>query len=156
MLWKETLMLWGFTALKIPMILYLWPTVERLDGDAATIRIRLTRRSRNHLRCMYIGALCTGADVAAGAAALHTIHQSGVRIVPVFKNIKADFVRRAEADVHFTCPDVPAIRELIEAAARTGERQTTIIRVVATTPSLGGDDPVATFEMGLSVKSRPA
>jgi hypothetical protein len=39
-------------------------------------------------------------------------------------------------------------------AARTGQRVTLPVEVVATVPDRYGDEPVARFTMGLSVKER--
>lgn len=150
--WKATFFLWGFALFKVPLILYLKPTVVRLDGETAEIKVKLKRRSKNHLNSMYFGALAIGADVAGGLVAMHAIHLEKQAMAPVFKSVQAEFLRRPEADVHFTCRDGAAVREMVRRAAASGERETMPIRINATTPVLSGDDPVATFELQLSVK----
>jgi len=44
----------------------------------------------------------------------------------------------------------------MEGTVRTGQRVTLPVEVVATVPSRYGDEPVARFTMGLSLKQRKA
>jgi hypothetical protein len=46
------------------------------------------------------------------------------------------------------------IREAVERADATGDRVTVPVNVVATVPKKYGDEPVATFTMGLSLKRK--
>ncbi len=45
-----------------------------------------------------------------------------------------------------------AVRELVKEAVETGERVNTTVHVTATVPSRLGDEPVARFELTLSLK----
>lgn len=153
-LWKETLGLWAFGLAKVPMIAYLWPTVQRLDEEAAVVRIKLRRRSKNHLRSMYFGALAVGADCAGGIMAMNRIQASKQPVSLVFQSLKADFLKRPEADVDFVCADGAAIRALVEKAIVSKERESLPVTILALTPSVSGDEPVARFELVLSLKLR--
>lgn len=152
MLWKETLALWAFTAVKVPLALFARPRVERLDDEGAVIRVPLSWRTKNHLGSMYFGALAVGADLAAGLMAMYAVRQSRRKVSVVFKSSSAEYHRRPEGDVLFTCPDGAAVRELVRKTIETGERQTGPVRVLALIPELNGDEPVASFELALSVK----
>ena len=154
MRWKETLGVWAFGWLKIPMIAYLRPRVERLDNEVAIVRIPFRHRSRNHLRSMYFGALAVGADLAGGIIAMRLIEESRQPVSLVFQGFKAEFHRRPTADVHFTCTDGAHIRAMVQQAIDTGERVTEAVTIVATTPSVSGDEAVATMELMLSLKRK--
>jgi hypothetical protein len=52
----------------------------------------------------------------------------------------------------FRSRDGAKIREAVERADASGERVTVPIEVVATVPKKYGDEPVARFTMGLSLK----
>lgn len=150
---RETLLLrlWAFR--HIPLLWWVRPTVVEGDARRCVVRIPLSRRTKNHLGSMYFGALCIGADTAAAYLALQVgARQRGWSIL--FKDVRAEFLRRAEADVYFECADGDAIRELFARAEASGEREQTELSVVATVPSKLGDEPVATFAMTLSVKKR--
>jgi hypothetical protein len=56
--------------------------------------------------------------------------------------------------VHFTNEDGPVIQDLVRRTLETGERQEAVVHVTATVPSKLGDEPVAAFEMTLSLKKR--
>src|SRR5438128_2441796 len=70
----------------------------------------------------------------------------------VFKDIRGEFFKRAEDDVHFACEDGPLIQEMVARARASGEREGALVRVVARVPRKLGDEPVAQFELTLSVK----
>jgi len=78
-------------------------------------------------------------------------HQMG-KLSFVFKDFTANFLKRPEADVHFICENGPLIKETLEKAKLSKERENALINIIATTPSLSGDEPVARFTLTLSVK----
>ncbi len=147
---KETLGMRLWAAKNVPMIAYLRPRIDQVDDDVVAVTIPLTRRSKNHLRSMYFGALQVGADVAGGFMALRHAQQAGRPISFVFKDAKASFVRRAEADVTFTCHDGAAIRQLVDKALRTGERHELPVHIEAT----AAGETVARFTLTLSLKAK--
>jgi acyl-coenzyme A thioesterase PaaI-like protein len=141
-------------SLRIPVLLFLGPRVLELDEEGCAVEIPLGWRSRNHLGSMYLGALCAGADVASGLVAARLVRERhrGVRIV--FADLEADFLKRADGDVVFRCRDGRRIAEAVRSADATGERVTVATEVIATVPRKYGDEPVARFEMGLSLKRK--
>ena len=98
---SETTKLRLWTLTKIPLLFFLRPSVVEAGALRTVIRIPLTRRSRNHLGSMYFGALCAGADLAGALTAMRRIDASGRRISLIFKDVKAQFFKRAEGDVLF-------------------------------------------------------
>lgn len=151
---KNTWLLRLFGLTRIPMLWFLRPTVEEVTADKCVVRIPLRRASRNHLRSMYFGALCAGADCAGGLIAMNLIEESGEPVAFVFKDFKADFMKRAEGDVFFTCHDGANLKALVEQAISSGEREEATVSVVATVPAKLGDEPVAKFELTISLKRR--
>jgi acyl-coenzyme A thioesterase PaaI-like protein len=151
---RETAMLRLFGLAKIPMLFFASPRVVEVTSERAEIVIPLSRMTRNHLRSMYFGVLAMGADCAGGVIAMKLIDDAHENISLIFGEFHAKFLKRAEGDVHFVCTDGPAIAALVQQAATTGERQTAPIRVVATVPSLSGDEPVAEFTLALSLKKK--
>jgi acyl-coenzyme A thioesterase PaaI-like protein len=146
------LRLWALA--KIPMIAWVRPSVVRLTEESCEIRVPLSRRTRNHLGSMYFGALCTGADAAAAIIGLKILEAAGGGISFIFKDVQAEFLQRPEADVHFACSEGGAIRQLLEKANASGERESLPVHVIATVPTLFGDEPVARFTLTLSVKRK--
>jgi acyl-coenzyme A thioesterase PaaI-like protein len=146
------LRLFGFA--RIPLMLYVRPSVKEISNQRVVVRIPLTRRTRNHLGSMYFGALGIGADCAVGALAMHLIKQQHVRASLIFRNFSAEFHQRAEGDVDFCCSQGNEIEYLVAQAAASDQRAEMAVDVIATVPDRG-DDPVASFRLTLSMKRRP-
>ncbi len=155
MLLRETALVRLF-ALRIPMLLFLGPRVMEIDEEGCAVEIPLGFRSRNHVGSMYFGALCAGADIAGGLNAIRAIRQSHPKVVLIFKDFKADFLKRADGDVLFRCRDGRRVAEAVRQADQTGERITIPVEVVATVPSKYGDEPVARFTLSLSLRRKDA
>ena len=153
-LFKETLgvRLWAFR--NVLLLWFIQPSILAIDEQRCVVRIPLTWRTRNHLRSMYFGALCMGADIAGGLIAFHLMRKLKVSVSFLFKDVRGEFLKRPEDDVHFTCEDGGVIQELMRRTIETGERQEAKVRVVATVPKKLGDEPVANFELTLSLKKR--
>lgn len=151
MLLKETALVRLF-GLRIPMILFLGPRVLELDDESCAVLIPLGYRSKNHLGSMYFGALHVGADLASGLHAMRFIRARGGKVKLIFKESRAEFLKRADGDAVFRTRDGARVRQAVEEAHATGERVTVPVEVVATVPKKYGDEPVARFTMGLSLK----
>ena len=141
--------LFGFT--KVAMIYYCSPKVIEFNDQVLEIKIPLNRRTRNHIKTMYFGALAVGADVTGGFLALPEIQKSKRKINLLFKDFNAKFLRRAEADVHFICKDGIAVTNLVQRAINTKERQNYTLKIIAKTPTIS-NDIVAEFDLTLSIK----
>ena len=139
-------------------VFLLWlvrPSIVELSENRCIVKIPLnwiTRRRDIH--AMYLGTLCMGADVAAGLIAFDLVARGKANVSFIFKDMTARFLKRAEGDVVFTNNDGPKIQELVRRAIETGERQETTVRVVATVPAKMGEEPVAEFDLTLSLKKR--
>lgn len=153
MLLKETAAV-RLLGLRIPLLLFVAPRVVALDAEGAAVLIPLGWRTRNHVGSMYVGTMAAGADLASGMNAFSLIRSRHRTVVPVFKFARMDFLKRADGDVLFRTRDGRRVAEAVDQAERTGERVTLPVDVVATVPDRYGDEPVATFTMGLSLKKR--
>ena len=150
---KTTLKLWLFGITRIPLIFFCRPRVVKITKKSLEVKIKLNRRTRNHLNSMYFGVLSVGADVTVGFLAFKYIRASKSRISLIFKDFHADFLQRAEGDVHFICDNGSEIRALIQKSEETGKRESLPVHVTATVPSIS-HDPVAKFILTLSIKKK--
>ena len=145
--------LWAFRN-----VFFLWltsPKIVELSAERCIVRIPLNWRTRRRdIHAMYLGTLCMGADVAAGLIAFKLVQERRERVSFIFKDLKAEFLKRAEGDVHFTNEDGPVIQELLRRTMETGERQEATVHVTATVPEKLGAEAVARFELTLSLKKR--
>ncbi|HEX2834930.1 MAG TPA: DUF4442 domain-containing protein [Thermoanaerobaculia bacterium] len=139
-------------------VFLLWlirPKIHVLNADQCIVRVPLNWITRRKdIRAMYLGTLCMGADVAAGLIAFQSVAEKKQRINFIFKDMKAEFLKRAEGEVWFTNNDGPLIQELITRALASGEREEATVHVTATVPEKLGEEAVAKFELTLSIKRR--
>ena len=149
---KATWFIRGFGLRKVPLIFYCRPSVIKLTDETTIVKIPFKRRNRNHLRSMYFGALAVGADVAGGVLAMDLIKKSGHNISLVFKDFKANFLKRPEGNTFFTCNDGISVKNLIDETIETGERVNMLLKITATVPEISGNEPVAEFMLTLSLK----
>lgn len=154
-LWRETLRVRTWS---LANVFFLWltrPQIIELSDDRCVVRIPLNWRTRRRdIHAMYLGTLCMGADVAAGLIAFRLVQARKERVSFIFKDIRGEFLKRAEGAVLFTNNDGPLIQDLLRRALETGERQEETVNVTATVPDKLGDEPVARFQLTLSLKKR--
>lgn len=150
---KDTLFLRAFSFYKIPLLFFVNPSVVKMDDDEAVIAIPFLRRNKNHLGSMYFGTLCIGADAAGGIFAAHALQKvKNGKGSLIFKDFKANFLKRPEGKTYFTCKDGKAIAEAVKKADETLERVDLPVTIIATVPEKSGSEPVAEFVLTLSLK----
>ena len=150
---KANLYLKIFGLTKIPLLWFCRPKIISLNTKSVEIKIPLRRRTKNHLNSMYFGALSVGADITGGFLAMMCIQKSKQKVALIFKDFKADFLKRAEGDVHFECNQGLEISQLVEKTIKTGQRENMIVYIDAKVPSIS-KDIVAKFELTLSLKDK--
>lgn len=151
---KETARVWLFGLLKVPMLFWLRPKVIEMSDDKCVVYLPLNRRSKNHLNSMYFAALAAGADCAAGLMAMMLIQKSGRKVSLSFKDFHANFHKRAESGVYFTCTQGQEIRQFVEQVLSSDERMNLPVHVQATCPDKLGDEAVVDFTLTLSLKKK--
>ena len=135
---------------KIPLIGYVCPKLLEINDDSVKVKIRLRRKSRNHLNSMYFGALAVGADIAGGIHVFYYSEIMGKKISFAFKGMKADFIKRAESDVTFESNQGQVIKAGILESIEAGER---VNKTILVTAFDSNNEVVATFEMISSLKA---
>jgi acyl-coenzyme A thioesterase PaaI-like protein len=149
----QTLRVRLFTLLKVPLIAWLRPVVEALDAERCVLRLPLTRRSKNHVGSMYVGALCTGAETCMAILLFQRIFDQKLPVVMVARTLDAEFLRRATGDVRFTCEGGATIEALMRRVMEGGEREEAEVTVLAHVRE-AGPEPVARFRTVVSAKRK--
>lgn len=152
---KPTTMVRLWSLRNVFLLFLIRPKIVELTNDRCVVKVPLNWITRRHdIRAMYLGTLCMGADVAAGLISFKLVMERKLNVSFIFKDLKAEFLKRAEGDVVFTNNDGPMVQQLLQRTIETGERQEATVTIIATVPSKLGDDPVAKFELTLSLKRR--
>jgi acyl-coenzyme A thioesterase PaaI-like protein len=150
--YQDTMFVRLFGMMKVPMIYWVSPSIIKFDDKQCIVKIPLNRRTKNHLNSMYFGVLCTGADIAGGYAAMSEITNSRKKVALSFKDFQAEFLKRAEGDVHFVVDQIPEIKLFVEKVISSGERMNMPVNIVAIVPSIDPNEIVAKFTLTLSLK----
>ena len=103
---------------------------------------------------MYIGVMPVGVDLVTGLTAMLKIRESKRNVILIFKDLKANFFKRAEGNVHYICNESNKIARAVDKTLQTGKRVNIPVPVVATVPEKLGDEPVAEFSITLSLKEK--
>jgi len=135
--------------LKIPMIGYCRPRIVDWSPEEVTVRIPLRRRTRNHFKSMYFGALMVGADLTAGLHAYAFSLEKGWKVSFAFKSSKGEFLRRPDSDVTFEMNEGRAVEDLLIKSNETGERHHLEVPIAAYDSE---GTKVAVFSLELSVR----
>ena len=149
---KHNLFLWFFGLTKVRMILFCRPKIVDITDEKVVLYIPLNRQTRNHIKSMYIGTMTVGADLVTGLTAMLSIRRSKRKIILIFKDLNATFLKRAEGDTYFTCNDVKKIESAVRKVIASKDRVNINIPIIATVPEKFGKEPVAEFSITLSMK----
>ena len=150
---KANYYLVAFSIAKIPLLWFCRPRIVNITSTSIEIKIPLRRRTKNHLNSMYFGALSVGADITGGFLAMMCIQKTKKKVALIFKDFKADFLKRAEGDVHFICKQGNDITDLVHKTIKSGQRENMIVYIDAVVPSISSE-VVAKFELTLSLKDK--
>ncbi|MCB0401816.1 MAG: DUF4442 domain-containing protein [Flavobacteriales bacterium] len=143
--------LWLMGWVKIPLIAYTQPRLVSINDEQVEVSLKLRRRTRNHLKSMYFGALAIAADVCGGIHAFYYAEKLNCQVSFAFKSMHAEFMQRAESDCLFTCKDGLKVKAAMQESLQSGER---INEKVCVQVSNSNHEPVAAFEMEISVKCK--
>ncbi len=151
---KAQRMLWLFGLFKIPLIGFVKPKLLELNDKRMVVKIRLRRKTQNHLGSMYFGSLAIGADLAGAFQSFYIADKMKAKLSIVFKNFEASFLKRPESDVYFVSDEGLTIQKMVEETIKTKERVTKDIKISAVTGYPDNLEVVSEFVLGLSVKDK--
>lgn len=136
---------------KIPLIAFVRPKLVLVNDEEVQVKIKLRRRTKNHLNSMYFGALAVGADVAGGIHAFYFAKKQNRSISFAFKSMEVQFLKRAESDILFVCNAGAEIQHAVEESIQTESRINLPVKVQAFNTQ---NEIVAEFTLEISVKAK--
>ena len=145
-------MLWVFGKFKVRMIGYCKPKLIEINDEQLILRIKLRKKTKNHLNSMYIGALTVGADVAGGLHAFYHAEKFKKKASIVFKSFNAQFHKRPETDVTFISKEGLIVKQMLEQSMQSKERINKNIQIDAFTHYPKNPEKVASMILEVSIK----
>jgi len=150
---KETLWLNLLSFLKVPLLFSTSPKVIEFSDTETTVFIPFKRKNKNHLGSLYFGALAMGAELSVALMAIEETRKSPKKVSFIFKDFKANFLKRADAGTYFSCLEAKGVKELVRQAEESTERVEQKFSGFAYTDEKT-KEPVMTYELTLSLKAR--
>lgn len=147
---RATLLMKLFGLTQVPLLFAVRPKVIELSDTRCVVCLPFKRRVKNHLGSVYFGAQAIGADTCVGMLAMDKIQKSQKNISLVFKDFKANFIKRAVGEMLFICDDGKAITELVNEVIETKERRHKTIKAHGRVHG----EIVSEFELTLSLKEK--
>lgn len=145
--WKMAL----YMLQRLPTLLFWGVRVKKVTEQEGVVTLPYGWRTQNPFRSIYFAAQCGAAELSTGLLALTHLHGKG-KVSMLITRVEADFVKKADSLVTFTCTDGDAMRVAIENAVQTGTA------VVFTARSVGVQatgEIVAQLHFTWSFKSKP-
>lgn len=151
-LWKRTLELWAFTAIKSPMIFFVRPFITHLDDSRTQVLLKLNRKNKNPYGSMYFGSLTVGAEIVPGITVVTSSRQLKIPVSFLVKKFSGTYKLKADSDMIFVSTDNASIKQAIIDSSVEGIAKTLNITVNAYKKN--ANDIAASFDMEISLKAK--
>ena len=138
-----------FLFFKLPSAFWCGVRVKSIEANRCVVTVKHRWMNQNPFNSMYFGALAIGADIAAGIHTFYYAEKSNQKISFSFKDMKADFLKRAESDITFVSHGGNIIQSMLTDSKISGVRQNNHVMVLAYDDN---QEIVAEFLMGVSLK----
>jgi hypothetical protein len=106
---------------KLPLAWIAGSRVSRIDMDGCAISMPYGWRNQNPFRSMYFAAQSMSAEMSTGMLCLLAIENSGESIAMLVSHNSAEFSKKADRHVTFTCNDGQKMFDAVAETCRTGE-----------------------------------
>jgi len=114
---------------RLPTLLFWGVRIKKVTEQEGVVTLPYGWRTQNPFRSIYFAAQCGAAELSTGLLALTHLHGKG-RVSMLITRVEADFVKKADSLVTFTCTDGELLRAAIEQAIETGAPTTFTARSV--------------------------
>lgn len=150
---EYTALINALSIVKVPLLAACTPQVVELSDQKTAIKVRLDWRTQNHLGVMYFGALAMGAELSIALKAIEQIRISKKQIDFIFKDFRAEFLKRADGHVHFVCEQADKVSAMVQKSLGSDDRLSETFEGYAFVPE-SGTEPVMKYWLTLSMKKR--
>ena len=136
---------------RLPLAAWSGLRLARLDDEGCAVRLPGGWRTRNPFGSTYFAAQTMAAEMATGAVAMALVRATAPSLAFILREIRCVFARRIQGPSTYTFADVAGMRAAIARALASGESESFVARVTASSESA----PTASeFEITWSFKRR--
>lgn len=134
---------------QIPLIWFSGIRVKVFERNSCQIKLPFTRRTQNPFRSVYFAAQCMAAELSTGLIVMAETIECEKKCSMLVTNMKANFVKKADQDIVFTCEPNDIIINAIQNAIASNEPVKFLLKSVG---KMQDGMEVAEFEFEWSLK----
>ncbi len=135
----------------MPMGLLNGLRIVELDEEHARVSVPYNYLTKNPFQSLYFAVQSMAAELSSGAMAIAEVKASPRPVSMLVFDMQANFTKKAQSKVIFTCNDGKAIRSAIEETLKTGEGKTVSITSIGTDEA---GDQVSEFHFTWTFKAK--
>jgi hypothetical protein len=113
----------SYLFIKMPIAWIAGLRLEQIDGEQAVASMPYRWLSQNPFRSIYFATQAMAAELSTGALALAAVRGRKPSVAMLITGLEAEFVKKADSKVYFTCSEGSEIFAAVERAVETGEGQ---------------------------------
>ena len=114
--------IWCF--INIRLISFVGVRIVKADESGTIVRLKVNRKTKNHLNSMYMGAQIIGAEIGPIFYAIKYCELRGYQINSEYKDVKASFMKKTRGKyVYFHFEDTKRISDILEECSKVNERK---------------------------------
>lgn len=140
-----------YFAKKLPMGLLSGIRLTYLDEEKACADVSFRWWNKNPFNSIYFAVLSMAAELSTAAPTMLALKSSDEDIALIIVDMKAEFVKKAQSRITFTCVDYARIVQAIEHLKQTDDTSSVTVETVGRDIN---DEEVATFYFTWSFKRR--
>jgi len=106
---------------QIPLIWFSGIKVNQLNRKACIIKLPFTKRTQNPFRSVYFAAQCMAAELSTGLIVMAETLETSKKCSMLVTDMKASFLKKAIADIYFTCSPENTITDALDLSLKTKE-----------------------------------
>ena len=134
---------------KIPLIWFSGIKVNQFDRNSCSVKLPFTRRTQNPFRSVYFAAQCMAAELSTGLILMAETIETGKKCSILVTDMRATFIKKADATIYFTCSPNNIITNAIQNAIDKNEP---VKFMLMSEGKMDDGTLVASFEFEWSVK----
>ncbi len=123
----------------------------QLDETVSVSEVPMRWGNKNPFNSMYFAVQSMAAELSTAALVLMALKGSDVDVALIIVDLKADFIKKAQSKITFSCVDFDKITHAMAQLSSAGDIATVTVR---TTGRDVGDNEVANFYFTWSFKRR--
>jgi acyl-coenzyme A thioesterase PaaI-like protein len=134
---------------QIPLIWFSGIKVYAFNRNNCVVKLPFTRRTQNPFKSVYFAAQCMAAELSTGLIMMAETLETGKKCSMLVTDMKANFIKKANMDIYFTCNPQSIILDAINLSLQT--KEPVKIKLLSEGKMLDGT-VVANFEFEWSLK----